>query len=87
MKLTIELNDESLKHSISHQLQETVSRLVHEQIEAQVQKIMSTKLERADSVIEKAAIAMLNKQIGTHYTGLDRYINAAALTVVKEKLK
>jgi hypothetical protein len=87
VKLTIEINDETLKQSISNQLQEAVSRLVHERIEEHVQKIMATKLERADNVIEKAAKELLNTAITRSYRGIDRFIDAAALAVVKEKMK
>lgn len=92
MKLTIEINDETLNQAIGNQLKELVSRLVHEKIKEQVTHIMATKLDRADSVIQKAVDEMLKDHLKrrSRYNdadGLGGYIDAAAMRVVKEKLK
>ena len=90
MKITVELNDDTLRKSIGDQLSATVSRLVHEQIEKRVEEVMGQKLDRADSAIQKAADAVIERHLSTGWSRdnkLKGYFESAATKIMLEKLK
>lgn len=96
MKLTIEINDETLKNAIGQQLERVVATEVREQIAMVVDKVLNTKLERFnDDVmskrIENAAIKMLTNSLGNQVWGRENVlrgiIERAATNIVREKMK
>ena len=92
MKIVVEINDETLTKAIGNQLQEAVGREVSRRLEADVAKILDTKLERVDNVIATAVNKLLAEHLKRRQNyndrdGLEKYFESAALAVVKEKLK
>lgn len=91
MKIVVELNNEDLHKAIGNQLQEAVSRVVHEKIEGYVEKIIEVKFGRVDFVIEKVVQRMLdahaknNSSWNANY--MDKVFAAASEKYIKDKLE
>jgi hypothetical protein len=96
MKITVEINDETLKNAIGQQLERVVSEQVRAQIDAVVDGVLNKKLERFDNDaisnrVTAAAKAMIEQTIGRDDWSRSAHVKAAveraAVAVVKERMK
>lgn len=96
MKIVVEINDATLHHAIEQQLSAVVALQVGKQIETVVDSVLNKKLERfTDEVmahrVEEAAkkmlLANLGKSTWNHPNSLNNFLERAAITLLREKMK
>jgi hypothetical protein len=90
MKLVIELDDADLEKMVANQLKAVISREVHDQLGELVDKIIATKADRIESLMEKSIDKTVLSQVGNSFAlrdKMDRLFEKAAIAVVRERMK
>jgi uncharacterized protein YaaW (UPF0174 family) len=95
MKLTIEINDDTLKNAIQQQLDAAVAQVTESLIQDRVKAVVGTKLERVSDeriqeAFEKAATRLLTQGLGgaqcTQHT-LSLRVNAIMAEAARKLIK